>query len=77
MSSSEDSEETWISWFCSQRGYYDFFCEVDEKWIEDRFNLTGLSDVVPHFDRALDLILEVRHSIRIQRRVAFYHTSDL
>ena len=32
---------------------------MDAKWIEDKFNLTGLSEVVPHYDRALDLILEV------------------
>jgi hypothetical protein len=63
MSSSDESEETWISWFCHQRGHSDFFCEVDDKWIEDRFNLTGLAELVPHFDRALDLILEVQSRV--------------
>jgi casein kinase II subunit beta len=32
--------------------------QVDTRFIEDKFNLTGLSEVVTHYDRALDLILE-------------------
>lgn len=37
------------------------FCvvQVDVKWIEDKFNMTGLSEIVPHYDQALDLITEV------------------
>uniref|UniRef100_A0A4X2JTV7 Casein kinase II subunit beta n=1 Tax=Vombatus ursinus TaxID=29139 RepID=A0A4X2JTV7_VOMUR len=47
MSSSK--EVSWISWFC---GLHDneFFCEVDEDYIQDKFNLT---------EQALDMILNL------------------
>jgi casein kinase II subunit beta len=63
-SSDEEEEEltsdegtSWISWYCSLRGS-EFFVEVDEAWIEDDFNLHGLSSVVPNYEYALDLILD-------------------
>ena len=47
-----------VSWFCSLKGN-EFFAEVDEDFIQDDFNLTGLSAQVPHYEFALDTILDV------------------
>jgi len=53
-----DDDYAWIPWFCSLKGN-EFFCEVDESFAQDGFNLTGLSSQVAYYEYALDMILDV------------------
>ncbi|KXS16031.1 casein kinase II beta subunit [Gonapodya prolifera JEL478] len=52
------SAVSWIGWFCGLPGH-DFFTEVPEEFIEDDFNLCGLNAIVPHYNEALDTILDL------------------
>ncbi|WVF68559.1 hypothetical protein IAT40_003328 [Kwoniella sp. CBS 6097] len=56
--SESDYSNSWISWFLSTKGN-EYFAEVDEDYILDRFNLTGLNgEVVQEYARALNLITD-------------------
>ena len=60
-SSSEEGssldEPTWVSWFCMLRNH-EFFCEVDPAFVQDRFNLYGLKEIVgPLYGEAMTMIL--------------------
>ncbi|KAJ3922780.1 casein kinase II, regulatory subunit [Lentinula edodes] len=55
--SDSDYSRFWISWFLSSKGN-EYFCEVDEDFILDRFNLTGLNNEVTNYTQALDLITD-------------------
>ncbi|PON71086.1 Casein kinase II, regulatory subunit [Parasponia andersonii] len=57
----DDIDKSWVSWFCNQKGN-EFFCEVDDSFILDDPNLSGLSSQVACYEYALDLILDVEPS---------------
>ena len=47
-----------ISQFIAARGN-EYFCEIDEDYLTDRFNLTGLNTEVQYYQYALDLVTDV------------------
>ena len=48
----------WLCQFISSRGN-EYFCEIDEEYLTDRFNLTGLQSEVQYYQYALDLVTDV------------------
>lgn len=57
MSTPEDDYVPWIQQFCESFGH-DYFVQVAQEFIEDDFNLTGLSLQVPYYREALYTILD-------------------
>ncbi|KAG0240943.1 casein kinase 2 regulatory subunit [Actinomortierella wolfii] len=55
--SDSDYTQYWVDWFLSRKGN-EYFCEVDEEYIMDRFNLTGLNTEVQYYSQALDMITD-------------------
>jgi casein kinase II subunit beta len=59
-----DSEETdsssgqhWIDSFLSQKGH-EFFCEIDQDFLTDRFNLTGILNEIPNYNQVISLVID-------------------
>eukprot|EP00392_Amoebophrya_sp_AT5.2_P011839 g11929.t1 len=46
----------WISWFCSVPSH-ELFCEVDEDYIRDNFNLYGLRNRLQYYEHALEMVM--------------------
>lgn len=67
--SSDYAANSWVTWFLSTKGN-EYFCEVDEDYILDRFNLTGLNAEVQHYPQALDLVTDAlgEESSQVLRR---------
>ncbi|KAL2122557.1 hypothetical protein VTJ04DRAFT_3012 [Mycothermus thermophilus] len=53
-----DYTSYWRDWFISLRGN-EYFCEIDEEYLTDRFNLTGLNTEVQYYQYALDLVTDM------------------
>ena len=46
----------WISWFCSLEDH-SFFCEIEEDFIRESFNIYGMDKLFSKFDQAIEMIL--------------------
>ncbi|KAI9248654.1 casein kinase II, regulatory subunit [Sporodiniella umbellata] len=67
-SESEDAQY-WIDWFLDCKGN-EYFCEVDEDYILDRFNLTGLNAEVKHFyAEAMDMMTDSLDEAKLSDKV--------
>ncbi|KAI5964279.1 MSW1 [Candida pseudojiufengensis] len=56
--SSSDFTEYWIDSFLGIKGN-EYFCDIDDEYIRDRFNLTGLNQEVSKLPTLIDLITDV------------------
>jgi len=58
FSSTNDADFGWINYFLSLK-HNNFFCQIGEDWIKDKFNLKGLGSQISNYDLALELILDL------------------
>lgn len=55
VSSAMAEVPSWTEWFLGLRGN-EYFCSVDDEFVADRFNLTGIGHDIPQFKKAYELI---------------------
>ncbi|KAH3666600.1 hypothetical protein WICMUC_005584 [Wickerhamomyces mucosus] len=55
--SGSEFSEYWVDWFLGTKGN-EYFCEIDQEYITDKFNLTGLSSEVERIPQSVDLITD-------------------
>lgn len=58
--SESGEQQPWIDWYCSLKGN-EFFVRVEDAFIQDSFNLTGLDSHFRYYIWALDMILDQTH----------------
>ncbi|CCE78868.1 Piso0_000902 [Millerozyma farinosa CBS 7064] len=56
--SSSDFTEYWIDLFLGIKGN-EYFCDIDEDYIRDRFNLTGLNQEISKLPTLIDIITDI------------------
>lgn len=56
--SGSGDEKSWIQWYTELAGH-ELLCVVDDDYIQDDFNLTGLNKTIPYYEQALDTILDI------------------
>ncbi|ODV68738.1 hypothetical protein HYPBUDRAFT_4815 [Hyphopichia burtonii NRRL Y-1933] len=56
--SSSDFTEYWIDLFLGIKGN-EYFCDIDDEYIRDRFNLTGLNQEVSKLPTLIDIITDI------------------
>lgn len=54
----DETSFSWMSFFLA-KAEHKFFCRIEESYIQDAFNLYGLSNQIQYYDWALDLITDV------------------
>ncbi|AOA64376.1 Beta regulatory subunit of casein kinase 2, a Ser/Thr protein kinase [Komagataella phaffii GS115] len=76
--SGSDEEQPWIQEYCMMFGH-EYFVEVSNEFIEDDFNLTGLSSIVPFYREALDMILDYQpdYQIKSESLPIIHHSAEL